>query len=91
MNLTDIFGQSAQVKMIDFLIKTEGLLMNLSEIARRTHLANSTVGRVVENLIKIGFLKEIKVGNMMRVVTLDTNQKITNFLIKMNEELKKIK
>ncbi|MHA1835425.1 MAG: helix-turn-helix domain-containing protein [Candidatus Odinarchaeia archaeon] len=91
MNLTDIFGQSAQVKMIDFLIKTEGLLMNLSEIARRTHLANSTVSRVVENLIKIGFLKEIKVGNMMRVVTLDTNQKITNFLIKMNEELKKIK
>lgn len=86
MDFTEIFGDSAQVKLVQFLLKTRGNLMNLSEIARRTMVANSTVGRVIQNLIKIGLVAEVKVGNMMKVIYLVENHHLTRSLLKLQEE-----
>ena len=91
MEIEDVFGNSAQVKLINFLIRTKGTLMNLSDIARRTGLANSTVGRIVENLINIGIINEIKIGNLMRVISLVEDHPITKILINLDKEIVSIK
>ncbi len=87
MNLKDVFGDSGQIKLIQFMLKTKGNLMNLSEIARRTSLANSTVSRLIDNLIKLGIIKEIKVGNLMRVVYIVENHPLTQLLLDFQSKL----
>ncbi|WEU39810.1 MAG: helix-turn-helix domain-containing protein [Candidatus Odinarchaeum yellowstonii] len=87
MKLIDVFGDSGQVKLIQFILKTKGNLMNLSEIARRTNLANSTVSRLVDDLIKLGVVKEIKVGSLMRVVYLAEDHPLTRLLLDFQSKL----
>lgn len=87
MNLKDVFGDSGQIKLIQFILKTKGNLMNLSEIARRTSLANSTVSRLIDNLIKLGIINEIKVGSLMRVVYLVESHPLTKLLLDFQSKL----
>ena len=90
MNLIEIFGNSAQVKIIQFMLRSKEQLMNLSDIARRTKLANSTVSRVIENLISIGLVNEMKIGNLMRVISLAGDSPLTNVLLKFKNEIESI-
>ena len=90
MDFEKIFGNSAQVKLINFLVKSQGVLMNLSDIARRTGLANSTIGRVIDNLLELGIINEMKIGNLMRVVSLVENNPITKKLVDLDKDLKTI-
>lgn len=87
MDLKDVFGDSGQVKLIQFMLKTKGNLMNLSEIARRTSLANSTVSRLIDNLIKLGIVDEIKVGSLMRIVRLVEKHPLTQLLLDFQAKL----
>ena len=63
--------------------------MNLSHIARRTGLSNSTISRLIDKLIQIGLLKELKVGNM-RVVALNSENPISKALINLVKEVEKV-
>jgi len=87
MNFIDIFGDAGQVKLLQFILKTRGSLMNLSEVARRTSLANSTVGRLIDNFIRLGVLGEIKVGNLMRVIYLVENHPLTKLLLEFQSKI----
>jgi len=85
-----IFGDSAQVKLVNFILSKPDKPFNLSELARETGLSHSSVSRVILPLIKLKIVSELKIGSRMRIFYLNTKSELTKTLKKFMEELSKI-
>ncbi|MFX0097084.1 MAG: winged helix-turn-helix domain-containing protein [Candidatus Hodarchaeota archaeon] len=86
--LIKLFGRSAQVRLLQFLLEKRGKPYNLSDLARKTKLAHSTVSRVVAPLVRQGIVTEMRVGQQMRLFYLNEKNEITLILSKFLEDLK---
>ena len=86
--LVKLFGRSAQAKLLQFLLEKKGKPYNLSDLARKTRLAHSTVSRVISPLVRQGIVTEMRVGQQMRLFYLNEKNEITLVLLKFLEELK---
>lgn len=70
--LERIFASRAQTRVVQHFLDRPKEFFNLSRIAKDTGLAHSTIHRVMQPLVDIGFVKEIRVGQQIRLFILET-------------------
>ncbi len=87
--LEKLFGKTAQLTVLEYLIKNKGELNYLSGIAEGTGLYHSSVARVLEPLLGNNIVIEKKIGKQMRFFVLNEEHNATKFLLKFYDELKK--
>ena len=85
-----IFGKTAQLTVMENLLKNRGNTTFLFGIAEETGLSHSSVSRVMEPLLKLGIVNEKKVGKTFRTFTLDEENELTKRLLKFDVDVSKI-
>lgn len=87
--LEKLFGKTAQLTVLEYLIKNKAEVNYLSGIAEGTGLYHSSVARVLEPLLKNNIVSEKKIGKQMRCFTLNKEHKATRLLMNFYNDLKK--
>lgn len=87
-SLEKIFGKTAQLVVLEYLLENKDNDTYLSGIAADTGLSHSTVSRVIEPLLEIEIIKEQPLGKQIRVFRLNLNSDLTRYLLKINNDLK---
>jgi len=87
--LEKLFGKTAQLTVLEYLIKNKGELNYLSGIAEGTGLYHSSVARVIKPLLENNIVIEKKIGKQMRSFTLNEEHKATQLLMDFYNYLKK--
>ncbi|MCK5217569.1 MAG: MarR family transcriptional regulator [Methanosarcinales archaeon] len=85
-----IFGKTAQLTVMENLLKNRGNTTFLFGIAEETGLSHSSVSRVMEPLLKLGIVNEKKVGKTFRTFTLDEENELTKKLLEFDGDVCKI-
>jgi Holliday junction resolvasome RuvABC ATP-dependent DNA helicase subunit len=87
-SLEEVFGNSAQVKVLEFLLHNlGGRMMMISDVAKGAGVANSTTARVVEPLIQTGIVTETRIGKQIRIIRLNDKDEKAKLLLKLVEGL----
>lgn len=86
-SLERIFGKTAQLLVLENILNNRGATTFLFGIAEETGLSHSSVSRVMEPLLKLGIVKEQKVGKVFRTFMLDEDNEITKKLLKFISEI----
>ncbi|PPA79846.1 MAG: hypothetical protein C00003105_01738 [ANME-2 cluster archaeon HR1] len=85
-----IFGKTAQLTVMENLLKNRGNTTFLFGIAEETGLSHSSVSRVMEPLLNLGIVNEKKVGKTFRTFTLDEENELTKKLLEFDGDVSKI-
>ncbi|MFX0106726.1 MAG: helix-turn-helix domain-containing protein [Candidatus Hodarchaeota archaeon] len=72
--LEKVFASRAQTRVVQHFLDRPKDFFNLSRIAKETGLAHSTIHRVMQPLVDMGLVKEIKVGQQIRLFILETEE-----------------
>ncbi len=88
--LEKIFGKTAQLIVLEYLLNNKDNDTYLSGIAADTGLSHSTVSRVIEPLLEIDLITEKPLGKQIRVFRLNQDNELTKFLIKFKDDLRHI-
>ncbi len=83
-----IFMSKAQTRVVQHFLDRPKEFFNLSRIAKETGLAHSTIHRVVQPLVDIGLIKEIKVGRQIRLFILESEDPKTKILMDFYDHIK---
>jgi DNA-binding IclR family transcriptional regulator len=86
-SLIDVFGDSARVKVLEFLLHNIRDTMMISDVAKGSGVANSTTARVVEPLINSGIVRETKIGKQIRIIRLNKEDERAKLLLRLVEGL----
>ena len=86
--LEKIFGKTAQLVVLEYLLDNKDNDTYLSGIAAETGLSHSTVSRVIEPLLDIDIINEKPLGKQIRVFRLNKDNELTRDLLKINDDLK---
>ncbi len=70
--LERIFASRAQTRVVQHFLDRPKEFFNLSRLAKETGLAHSTIHRVMQPLVDMGLVKEIKAGQQIRLFILET-------------------
>lgn len=87
-SLEKIFGKTAQLTVLEYLLNNKDNDTYLSGIAADTGLSHSTVSRVVEPLLAIDIIIETPLGKQIRVFRLNKENELTKYLLKFKDDLK---
>ncbi|MFV9678043.1 MAG: MarR family transcriptional regulator [Methanosarcinales archaeon] len=85
-----VFGRNAQLIVLEHLLQTRGTTTYLSGIAEETGLSHSSVARVIEPLLKLEIVKELKLGKQIRTFIVNEDNETTKLLIQFQEDLSKL-
>ncbi len=83
-----IFASRAQTRVVQHFLDRPKEFFNLSRIAKETGLAHSTIHRVMQPLVDMGLIKEIKVGQQIRLFILENEDMKTKLLIEFYDKIK---
>ncbi len=83
-----LFGKTAQLTVLEYLLNNEDNDTYLSGIAVDTGLSHSTVSRVIEPLLDIEIIKETPLGKQIRIFRLNKESELTKYLLKFKDDLK---
>ena len=86
--LEKLFGKTAQLTVLEYLMKNKGEINYLSGIAEGTGLYHSSVARVIEPLLRNNIIIEKKIGKQIRSFHLNEEHEATKLLIKFYDELR---
>ncbi len=86
--LEKVFASRAQTRVVQHFLDRPKEFFNLSRIAKETELAHSTIHRVMQPLVDMGLVKEIRVGQQIRLFILETEQDVSKILAKFYDEIK---
>lgn len=86
--LEKLFGKTAQLTVLEYLMKNKGEINYLSGIAHATGLYHSSVARVIEPLLQNNIVIEKKIGKQIRSFYLNEEHEATKLLIKFYDELR---
>ena len=86
--LEKIFASRAQTRVVQHFLDRPKEFFNLSRIAKETDLAHSTIHRVMEPLVTMGLVKEIRVGQQIRLFILETEQEVSKILANFYDQIK---
>ena len=84
-----LFGKTAQLTVLEYIINKKGEINYLSGIAAGTGLYHSSVARVIEPLLENNIIVEKKLGKQIRTFVLNEENKTTKILLDFYDELKK--
>ncbi len=87
--LEKLFGKTAQLTVIEYLMKNKKEVNYLSGIAEGTGLYHSSVARVLEPLLENNIVIEKKLGKQIRTFSLNEEYHATKLLMTFYDELKK--
>lgn len=85
--LEKLFGRTAQLTVLEYLMKNKGEINYLSGIAQGTGLYHSSVARVLELLLQNKIVIEKKIGKQIRSFYLNEEHEATKLMIKFYDEL----
>jgi len=89
--LEKIFASRAQTRVIQHFLDRPKEFFNLSRLAKETGLAHSTIHRVMQPLVDMRLVKEIKAGQQIRLFILETEDErskiIADFYVKIKPHL----
>jgi len=85
-----VFGRNAQLIVLEHLLLTQGTTTYLSGIAEETGLSHSSVARVIEPLLELNIVKELKLGKQIRTFVVNEDNETTKLLIQFHEDLSKL-
>ncbi len=88
--LEKLFGKTAQLTVLEHLMKNKGEINYLSGIAQGTGLYHSSVARVLEPLLENNIVIEKKIGKQIRSFSLNEEHRATKLLLTFYEELKPV-
>ncbi len=88
--LEKLFGKTAQLTVLEYLMKNKGEINYLSGIAQGTGLYHSSVARVLEPLLENKIVVERKIGKQIRSFSLNEEHEATQLLMRFYEELKPV-
>ncbi len=88
--LEKLFGKTAQLTVLEYLMKNRGEINYLSGIAQGTGLYHSSVARVLEPLLENNIVIEKKIGKQIRSFYLNEEHKATKLLMTFYEELRPV-
>ena len=88
--LEKTFGRTAQMIVLENLMKNRGTFTYLSGIAEETGLSHSSVSRVIEPLLAIGIIDEKKVGKQIRTFTLNGENPVTELVLNFYDDMSKL-
>ncbi|MCZ7381024.1 MAG: MarR family transcriptional regulator [Candidatus Methanoperedens sp.] len=86
--LEKLFGKTAQLTVLEYLMNNKGEINYLSGIALGTGLYHSSVARVIEPLLQNNIVIEKKIGKQIRSFYLNEEHEATKLLIKFYDELR---
>jgi len=86
--LEKLFGKTAQLTVLEYLMKNKGEINYLSGIAQATGLYHSSVARVIEPLLQNDIVIEKKIGKQIRSFYLNEEHEAAKLLIKFYDELR---
>ena len=86
--LEKLFGKTAQLTVLEYLMKNKGEINYLSGIAHATGLYHSSVARVIEPLLRNNIVFEKKIGKQIRSFYLNEEHEAAKLLIKFYNELR---
>ncbi|MHA1769891.1 MAG: helix-turn-helix domain-containing protein [Candidatus Thorarchaeota archaeon] len=86
--LERIFASRAQTRVIQHFLDRPKEFFNLSRVAKETGLAHSTIHRVMQPLVDMGIVKEIKVGQQIRLFILETEDPKSKIISKFYDDIK---
>lgn len=86
--LEKIFGKTAQLVVLEYLIKNRGETTYLSGIAEGTGLSHSSVARVIEPLLENDVIIEKKLGKQIRIFMLNEQNDTTKLIIEFYNDIK---
>ena len=82
-----LFGRTAHVIVLEYLIRNRDRICYLSGIAEDTGLSHSSVARVVEPLLQRGIIEENDIGKKMRTFTVNDDNEALKLLIRFYDDL----
>ncbi|CAG0960619.1 MAG: MarR family transcriptional regulator [Candidatus Methanoperedens sp.] len=85
--LEKLFGKTAQLTVLEYLMKNKGEINYLSGIAQGTGLYHSSVARVIGPLLENNIIIEKKIGKTIRSFHLNEENEAAKLLIKFYNEL----
>jgi predicted transcriptional regulator len=89
--LEKIFASRAQTRVVQHFLDRPKEFFNLSRLAKETGLAHSTIHRVMQPLVDMRLVKEIKAGQQIRLFILETEDErskiIADFYVKIKPHL----
>ena len=88
--LEKLFGKTAQLTVLEYLMKNKREINYLSGIAQGTGLYHSSVARVLEPLLQNNIVVEKKIGKQIRSFYLNEEHEAAKLLIKFYDELKSV-
>ncbi len=88
--LEEMFGKSAQLSVLEYLIKKRGEITYLSGIAEGAGFSHSSVAKVIEPLLSKNIVIEKRIGKQMRIFTLNEDNETTKLILKFYDDLTKI-
>ena len=92
--LEKIFASRAQTRVVQHFLDRPKEFFNLSRVAKDTGLAHSTIHRVMQPLVDMGIIKEIKVGQQIRLFILETEDPkskiISDFYVSIKDHLDEV-
>jgi len=86
--LEKLFGRTAQLTVLEYLLKNKDEINYLSGIAEGTGLYHSSVARVLEPLLENNIVIEKKIGKQIRSFYLNEEHRSTKILMNFYNELK---
>jgi Fic family protein len=86
--LEKIFASRAQTRVVQHFLDRPKEFFNLSRVAKETGLAHSTIHRVMQPLVDMGIIKEIKVGQQIRLFILETEDPKSKIISEFYSEIK---
>jgi DNA-binding MarR family transcriptional regulator len=89
-SLEKIFGKTAQMTVLENLIKNKNEITYLSGIAEETGLSHASVSRVITPLIGSGIVKEKPFGKQTRIFQLNMENEATRMIIDFYNEINHI-
>jgi len=84
------FGPSIYLLVLDMFIENPDKIINLREISRLVNKNPGSVTRVLSKLVKNEFLKQIKIGKVSYVYSLNIENEKVKLLIEFYKKLKEI-
>lgn len=90
VSLQEIFGDSARVKVLEFLLQNLRDTMMMSDVARGAGVSNSTTARVVEPLVHAGIVKETRIGKQIRIIRINDEDEKAKMLLRFVREIKNL-
>ncbi|MHA2433599.1 MAG: helix-turn-helix transcriptional regulator [Candidatus Thorarchaeota archaeon] len=86
--LEKVFASRAQTRVVQHFLDRPKEFFNLSRIAKETGLAHSTIHRVMQPLVDMGLVKEIKVGQQIRLFILETEETKSKILADFYDQIR---